>query len=238
MADPLLRLAGLKVQMGQTRILHGVDLDVAGGCLALVGRNGVGKSTLCHAVMGMARACEGSMFLRGEEVSACAPHEMERRGVAIVPQGRRLWPSLTVEQHLFLAEKSRTGRWTVPRVYEVFPRLAERRRSGASKLSGGEQQMLAFARALLRLPTLLILDEPSEGLSPLVVEQWVTLMQQLMAEDGMTLLLVEQNLGMALRVADRVAVMVSGRIEHEARVEVFAQDMAAQERYLGLAENQ
>ena len=234
MAESLLSLQGLQATLGHTRILHGVDLAMDGGCVAVVGRNGVGKSTLCRAVMGLVPKVEGHYHLRGLPVLGRAAYEMERLGVALVPQGRRNFPSLTVHEHLRLAEKSKTGAWTVDRVYASFPRLAERMRNGGTQLSGGEQQMLAIGRALLRNPALLILDEPSEGLSPLVVDQLSVLMQNLHRNEGMAVLLVEQNFRLAVAVADRVAVMVSGRIAHEASADEFAVDHAAHERFLGL----
>lgn len=234
MADAMLQLRGLCATLGNTRILHGVDLTLHSGCLAVVGRNGVGKSTLCRSVMGLVPQVGGQHRLRGVEVLGKPAHAMERLGVAIVPQGRRNFPSLSVHEHLRLAEKSKFGPWTVERVYETFPRLAERRRNGGTQLSGGEQQMLAIGRALLRNPTLLVLDEPSEGLSPLVVEQLRVLMLRLHKKEGVALLLVEQNFRLAVAVADRLAVMVSGRIVHEAAADQFAVDHAAQERFLGL----
>ncbi|MDR0226794.1 MAG: ABC transporter ATP-binding protein [Burkholderiaceae bacterium] len=234
MAEPVLRLSGLTASLGRTQILHGVDLSLERGCLAVVGRNGVGKTTLCRALMGLVPGAEGDYRVRGRQAAGLPAHCVERLGVAIVPQGRQCFASLTVHEHLRLAQKSSQGPWTVERVYQAFPRLAERRRNGGTQLSGGEQQMLAIGRALLRNPSLLLLDEPSEGLSPLVVEQLAALMCQLHREEGMALLLVEQNLRLAVQVADRVAVMVGGRLVHEAGAQEFAQDHAAHQRHLGL----
>ncbi|MCG2632480.1 ABC transporter ATP-binding protein [Bradyrhizobium sp. WYCCWR 13023] len=236
MPEPLLELRGLFATLGNTCILHGVDLTLASGCLAVVGRNGVGKSTLCRSIMGLVPDVTGRLRLAGQELLGRPPHEMEGQGVAIVPQGRRTFPSLTVHEHLRLAQKSKAKAWTIERVYQTFPRLAERRRNRGTQLSGGEQQMLAIGRALLRNPRLLILDEPSEGLSPLVVEQLSALMQQLYRSEGMTLLLVEQNFRVAVSVAERVAVMISGRIVHEDEASSFASDHEAHERFLGLGE--
>lgn len=236
MSEPLLELRGLVATLGSTCILHGVDLTLASGCLAVVGRNGVGKSTLCRSVMGLVSDVAGRLRLDGQDMLGRPAHEMERHGVAIVPQGRRTFPSLTVHEHLRLAEKSKAGAWTIERVYETFPRLAQRQRNRGTQLSGGEQQMLSIGRALLRNPRLLILDEPSEGLAPLVVEQLSALMQQLHRNEGMTLLLVEQNFRLAVAVAERVAIMVSGRIVHEDEAASFASDRDAHERFLGLGQ--
>jgi len=236
MAEALLEIHGLTATLGSTCILHGVDLTLASGCLAVVGRNGVGKSTLCHSVMGLVPQVAGRLRISGKDMLARPAHEMERQGVAIVPQGRRTFPSLTVHEHLRLAEKSRANAWTVERVYETFPRLAQRRRNRGTELSGGEQQMLVIGRALLRNPRLLILDEPSEGLSPLIVEHLGELMLRLHRSEGMTLLLVEQNFRLAVAVAERVAVMVAGRIVHSDTASRFASDRVAQERLLGLGQ--
>lgn len=234
MAEPVLRLRGLTATLGRTQILHGVDMTLESGCVAVVGRNGMGKTTLCRSLMGFVPGVQGEVLLEGQSVVGLPAHRMERAGVAIVPQGRHCFPSLTVHEHLRLAQKDPVGPWTIDRVYETFPRLAERRRNGGTQLSGGEQQMLAIGRALLRNPRLLLLDEPSEGLSPIVVEQLASLMCKLHREEGMALLLVEQNFQLAVRVANGVAVMVGGRIVHEANADAFAHDHEAHQRYLGL----
>ena len=185
----MLTVADLHVRFGQAHILQGVELSLAGAPLALVGRNGMGKTTLCQTLMGMVRAAQGSIRFDGEELTGRPPHAVARRGIALVPQGRRTFPSLSVDEHLRLVSQGRDAAWTIERVYETFPRLAERRGNGGTQLSGGEQQMLAIARALLLNPRLVIMDEPSEGLAPVIVEHLVQVLRQISAE-GMGLLLV------------------------------------------------
>jgi uncharacterized protein (UPF0261 family)/ABC-type branched-subunit amino acid transport system ATPase component len=202
--------------------------------LAVVGRNGMGKTTLCNAVTGLVRAA-GSVRLAGEQILGLAPNQITARGIGYVPQGRRVWPSLTVDEHLRLAEKSaRRGDWTVARVYELFPQLAERRSNGGSELSGGEQQMLAIGRALLFNPRLLVMDEPTEGLAPVIVERIAGTLTTLSGEAAISVLLVEQNLGVAIDVADTIAVMVNGRIARTMASAELAADRALQERLLGV----
>jgi branched-chain amino acid transport system ATP-binding protein len=210
----LLEVGGLVAGYGSGTVLRGVDLTVREGeVLAVVGRNGMGKTTLLRAVMGLVIRRAGSVRLSGADVSALGPTAVARAGAGYVPQGRRVFPTLTVDEHLQVAQ--RPGRWSPEAVYGLFPRLAERRRQGGGRLSGGEQQMLAVGRALCGNPTLLLLDEPSEGLAPTVVESVIDLVRLLRAE-GMGILLVEQDLNAALRAADRVAVLERGVIVHDA----------------------
>jgi uncharacterized protein (UPF0261 family)/ABC-type branched-subunit amino acid transport system ATPase component len=208
-----------------------VSLALDHGVLAVVGRNGMGKTTLCNAVTGLVRAA-GSVKLAGEEILGLAPNVITGKGVGYVPQGRRVWPSLSVDEHLRLAR--RRGPWTVERVYQTFPRLAERKANGGAALSGGEQQMLAIARALLANPTLLVMDEPTEGLAPIIVQQVVAMLKTLAAEDEISVLLVEQNLGVAIDVADTVDVMVNGRIARSMTSAELAADRELQQRLLGV----
>jgi ABC-type branched-subunit amino acid transport system ATPase component len=232
--EALLRIRDLDVYYGRAHALQGVSLSLDTGVLAVVGRNGMGKSTLCRAITGMVPA-RGSVSFAGRELLGLPPNEITRLGVAYVPQGRRVWRSLTVDETLRLAARTaRQGAWTVDRVYQVFPRLAERRANGGAQLSGGEQQMLAIARALLFNPRLLVMDEPTEGLAPVIVEQVATLLKSLAAERSMSVLLIEQNLGVALEVADEVAVMVNGRIAHQLPAAQLAADRELQQRLLGL----
>lgn len=231
----LLQVKGLEVQYGKSRILHGVGLELADRPLAVVGRNGMGKSTLCNAIMGMAPITAGSVRFDAGELVGQHSYQIARRGVALVPQGRRIFPSLTVEEHLRLVERPGVQKWTRERVYDVFPRLFERRRNAGAALSGGEQQMLAIARALLCNPRLLIMDEPTEGLAPLMVEQIVTTLKGMAQEGEIALLLIEQNLGVALEVADSVAVMVNGRIERILKASELAADRGLQQRFLGVS---
>lgn len=195
-----------------TRVLDGVDLAVEEGQVAvLLGRNGVGKTTLVHTLMGMLRG-SGSVRFDGRELLGRPIHQVARSGVALVPQGRRVFAPLTVDENLRLAAvHSRTGRWTPAAVYDLFPRLRERRRNWAGQLSGGEQEMLSIGRALVTNPRLLIMDEPSDGLAPSIVQVVGETITSLVGT-GTTVLLVEQNLSLALAVADRVAVMTKGRI--------------------------
>jgi ABC-type branched-subunit amino acid transport system ATPase component len=230
-----LKIDGLNVFYGQAHALQDISLTLNDGVLAIVGRNGMGKSTLCKAITGMVPA-NGSIMFRGQELIGRQPHEITNLGVAYVPQGRRVWRSLTVDETLKLASKTaRQGAWTIERVYQAFPRLAERRTNGGAQLSGGEQQMLAIGRALLFNPQLLVMDEPTEGLAPVIVEQVATLLKRLADERSMSVLLIEQNLGVALEVADRVAVMVNGRIATTLPATELAADKALQQRLLGVS---
>jgi branched-chain amino acid transport system ATP-binding protein len=229
-----LEIEDLHVSFGAAKILEGVSLTIDGAPLALVGRNGMGKSTLCHAVMGLVPADEGSVRFGGEDLLGLGPNRIARKGVALVPQGRRMFPSLSVHEHLLLVAKRGAQAWTIDRVYETFPRLAERRRNGGNELSGGEQQMLAISRALLMNPALVIMDEPSEGLAPVIVDHLVATLREI-ARDGMGVLLVEQNLRVATSVADTVAVMVTGRIATVMPAAELQNDRSAQQRYLGVS---
>jgi uncharacterized protein (UPF0261 family)/ABC-type branched-subunit amino acid transport system ATPase component len=219
------------VHYGRAHALQGVSLVLDHGVLAVVGRNGMGKTTLCNAVTGLTRA-SGSVKLAGEEILGLAPNVITGKGVGYVPQGRRVWPSLSVDEHLRLAR--RRGPWTVERVYQTFPRLAERKGNGGAELSGGEQQMLAIARALLFNPKLLVMDEPTEGLAPIVVQQVVAMLKALTTEGEISVLLIEQNLGVAIDVADIVDVMVNGRIARSMTAAELAADRELQQRLLGV----
>lgn len=234
MADPVLEISGLNVRYGQSHILQGVDLEVGAEPLSLIGRNGMGKSTLCNAITGLVPAFGGSIRLHGTELVGREPHQIARAGIGYVPQGRRVFPSLSVEEHLRMVAPRNGHGWTMKKIFELFPPLATRRRNGAMQLSGGEQQMLAIARALLLNPKLLIMDEPSEGLAPIVVEQLVGVLRDV-ARGGVGLLLVEQNLGVATSVADRIAIMVTGRIALETTSSEILADETAQRRYLGVS---
>jgi uncharacterized protein (UPF0261 family)/ABC-type branched-subunit amino acid transport system ATPase component len=223
----------LHVHYGRAHALQGVGFTLERGVTAIVGRNGMGKTTLCNAITGLVRA-SGSVKLAGEEILGRAPHEITRRGIGYVPQGRRVWPSLSVDETLRLVARERRE---TERIYAMFPRLAQRRAHGAAQLSGGEQQMLAIGRALLLRPRLLVMDEPTEGLAPLVVEQVTQSLRDLAGEGEIAVLLIEQNLGVAIDVADRVGVMVNGRIAHEMAAQALAADRALQERLLGVRAN-
>ncbi len=230
----MLTVRDLHVRFGQAHILQGVSLEVGAAPLAIVGRNGMGKTTLCQAVMGLVTASEGEVQLGGERLSGLPPFRIARRGVALVPQGRRTFPSLSVDEHLQLVSQGKGARWNIERIYETFPRLAERRRNGGTELSGGEQQMLAISRALLMNPKLVIMDEPSEGLAPVIVDHLIEVLRAL-RDDGMGLLLIEQNLRVATQVAEQVAIMVTGRIAAAMPAATLANDVELQRRYLGVS---
>ncbi len=232
----LLQARALEVQYGKSRILHGVTLDVGDQPLAVVGRNGMGKTTLCHAIMGMAPVTAGSVLFDGTEIAGRQPHQIASRGISLVPQGRRIFPSLTVDEHLRLVERRGSAvRWTRDRIYELFPRLLERRANYGAALSGGEQQMLAIGRALLCNPRLLIMDEPTEGLAPLMVDLIVRTLKTMLREGNISLLLIEQNLSVAVEVATSVAVMVNGRIDRILPSSELARDKQLQQRLLGVS---
>src|SRR5262245_25191103 len=235
-AKPILEIEGLHVYYGASHAIQGVSLTLQRGILSLVGRNGMGKSTLCNAIVGLRRAREGRIRVAGEEIIGRSPHEINRLGVGFVPQGRRVWPSLTVDETLNLASRrgSHGQAWDNERIYRIFPQLGDRRNSGGAELSGGEQQMLAIARALVGNPRLLIMDEPTEGLAPLIVEEVTQLLTTLTEEEGLSVLLVEQNIGVATRVSDDVAIMVNGRIARLLSSHELAGDLALQRRLLGV----
>jgi len=238
-SEHLLEVDNLNVYYGPAHILQGVTLRVSVEPLALLGRNGMGKTTLCQALMGLVPAASGSVRFDGIDLTGRKPYSIANRGIGYVPQGRRIFPSLSVHEHLRLVPSSRgpaigSSPWTVDRVYDLFPRLKERRRNGASALSGGEQQMLAIGRALLTNPRLLIMDEPSEGLAPVIVEQLLDTLRHLSAE-GLTILIVEQKLAVATAIAERLAIMVSGKIALETTSSAFTNDVDAQRRYLGVS---
>jgi branched-chain amino acid transport system ATP-binding protein len=208
-----------------------------GEIVALLGRNGVGKTTLMNTIMGLVRARAGSIRLGGRDLTRESPHEIARAGIAIVPQGRRIFADLTVNQNLRLgtrASADRDARWGLDEIYDLLPRLCERRRHRGDQLSGGEQQMVAIGRALLANPKLLLFDEPSEGLAPLLVDRVKETIAGL-REHGLSAILVEQNLHVAVALADRVAIMSKGEIVHRATVAEFRRDRATAQALLGVA---
>jgi len=234
---PTLAVESLNAYYVSAHILHGVGFELGDESVAIVGRNGMGKTTLCAAIMGLMPSLKGSVrgsvrFL-GEEIVGRAPNKIATLGIGYVPQGRRLFPSLTVDEHLRMIAGRSNGGWTPDRVYELFPRLAQRRRNGGAQLSGGEQQMLAIGRALLTNPKLLIMDEPSEGLAPAIIENLIEVFRQLEA-GGLRILLIEQNLGVATSLAKRQLIMVGGEIATETTADKLAGDADMQRRYLGV----
>src|SRR3977135_1779987 len=233
-AAPILEVRGLDVYYGRSHALQGVDLTLDSGVLSVVGRNGMGKTTLCKTIMGLARATGGSVLMRGEDLLSLQPAQVARLGVGYVPQGRRLWRSLTVDEHLrMIAGKRRRG-WTAERIYDTFPGLAERKSHGGAQLSGGEQQMLAIARALVTNPRLLIMDEPTEGLAPVIVAQVEEILVRLGEEGDIAVVVVEQNIGVATAVSKNVAIMVNGRVNRLIESARLASDRDLQQRLLGV----
>ena len=223
----------LHAYYGETHVLRGVSMELRKGeVLALLGRNGVGKTTLVRSVAGLMPQRRGAVYVKGQNVIAWHPHRIARWGVAVVPQGRWVFPSLTVEENLRVVA-SRRGPWTPERIYELFPRLRERRGHLGRHLSGGEQQMLAIARALVMNPDLLIMDEPSEGLAPILVRSLRDTLLRL-RDAGLSVLLVEQNLSLALAVADRVLVMSRGAIQFEGTPAELESNLEIMSRYLGI----
>jgi branched-chain amino acid transport system ATP-binding protein len=238
MSDALLTVERLDAFYGRAQILEEVSFEMGVEAVSVIGRNGMGKTTLCNALMGLMPIARGSVRFRGQELLGKPSYRIAAAGLGYVPQGRRLFQSLSTDEHLRMIRASRGGedgrrRWRVKDVYELFPRLADRRRISATQLSGGEQQMLAIGRALLTNPSLLIMDEPSEGLAPTIVESVIATVRSLV-DDGMAVLLVEQNLGVATEVAERQLVMVAGRIAAETTAEQLTNDPEAQRRYLGV----
>ena len=235
--SPILEISNLDIFYGKAHAVQGVSLTLQKGVLGVVGKNGMGKTSLCNAITGLVPA-RGSIKLAGEEILGLPPHAITSKGIGYVPQGRRVWPSLSVDEHLRLAAKSvRDGEWTVDRIYQLFPRLGERKNNGGSQLSGGEQQMLAIGRALLFNPRLLVMDEPTEGLAPVIVEHVAETLKTLASEGNISVLLIEQNLGVAVDVADNVAVMVNGRIARTLPARELAANVNLQHQLLGVRQS-
>lgn len=233
----MLEVRDLHSYYGDAHVLHGASLHVADGeVVALLGRNGMGKTTLISSIMRLKQPSvrQGSITWHGEELVALPSYEVARRRIALVPQGRRLFPSLTVLEHLTMIKPLHsTQGWTVERIFEVFPRLAERRHHRGGQLSGGERQMLAIGRALVIDPVLMLLDEPSEGLAPMMVQQLEGTIAKLKAA-GLGILLVEQNFYSAMAVADRVYIMETGKVVHEAAASRVLEEQESLMRYLGV----
>jgi branched-chain amino acid transport system ATP-binding protein len=233
MSEPLLVVEDVHGYYGTAHVLEGVSFSMGAEPVALIGRNGMGKSTLCAALVGLLPSATGSVRLAGQELLGRPAYKIAGAGIGFVPQGRRLFQSLSVDEHLEIVGAKSKAAWTPKRVYELFPRLAERKNVSGTSLSGGEQQMLAIGRALLTNPTVLVMDEPSEGLAPTIVEGLIQTMKDLAAE-GMGLLVVEQNLGVATALAERQLIMVTGQIATETTAAELVADPAAQRRYLGV----
>ncbi len=231
----MLTLKGLNTHYGVSHILQGVDLDLPKGRIAAVlGRNGVGKTTTVKTIMGLVPASGGSITVDGQAITGWAPHRVARAGVAYVPEGRLIFPDLSVIENIKVAERNPAKAWPLSRLLELFPSLRERQANRGSQLSGGEQQMLAIARALVSDPKVLLLDEPSQGLAPLVVRELARIIR-LLREAGVTILLIEQNMKLAEAVADELHIMVKGRVVYSADPQRFrAEEESIRTRYLTL----
>jgi branched-chain amino acid transport system ATP-binding protein len=231
--DSLLELTGVRAGYGDAVVLDDVSLEVPrNGSLAVLGRNGVGKSTLLLTIMGYTRLHHGQILLAGKDIGALPPHRRAQLGIGWVAQEREVFPSLSVEENLTVA--ARPGRWGLEAVYELFPRLKERRINMGNQLSGGEQQMLAIARALMTNPALLLLDEPLEGLAPIIIEAISQAFKRLIADKSLAILLVEQHTDIALELTQDAVLIERGRIAHRARSADLARDEATLERLVGL----
>ena len=234
MPDAMLAVAEVHTYYGGSHVLHGVSLDVQPGeIVAILGRNGMGKTTLIRSVIGFTPPRHGRVRFRGDDVTGWAPFRRVERGMALVPQGRRVFGSLTVRENLDVA-RAGAGRWDREGVYGLFPRLRERAPNRASKLSGGEQQMLAIGRALMSNPALLLMDEPTEGLAPLLVREVGRVIAEL-KRAGLSILLVEQNLPLALAVANRIHILSRGQIVHSSTPAELMASEDVKSRYLGVA---
>ena len=231
----MLEVEDIHTNYGESYVLQGVSVRVGRGeVVAVLGRNGVGKTTLIRSIVGFTPPRRGRILLRGEDITRLPAHEIARRGVGLVPQGRRIFPSLAVGEHLEIGERAGNGSgWSFTRVLDLFPRLRERLRNRGNKLSGGEQQMLACGRALVGNPDILLMDEPSEGLAPILVRELGRILARLKT-GGASILLVEQNLAFALRLADRVYLMSKGKIVHESRPDELLRNEEIKARYLGV----
>jgi branched-chain amino acid transport system ATP-binding protein len=231
----MLKIAGLNAHYGLSHVLHGVDLTLEKGRIAAVlGRNGVGKTTTVKAIMGLVPASAGSVEVAGTDIARWPPHKVARAGVAYVPEGRLIFPDLTVTENIRIAERKPAVAWPLERLLELFPSLDQRQTNRGSQLSGGEQQMLAIARALVSDPQVLLLDEPSQGLAPLVVRELARIIS-LLRDAGVTILLIEQNMRLAEVVADELHIMVKGRIVYSADPQRFREEQAAvRTRYLSV----
>ena len=237
MSESLLSIKNLNSYYGKAHILQGVSININPlERVAILGRNGMGKSTLIKSILGLSGIRrDGNIYFNGENIIEKKTYEIARRSISYVPQGRQLFSSLSVEEHLTMAYKPVKGGdgWTPKMVFDIFPEIRERKKVSGTKISGGEQQILAIGRALVTNSSLILMDEPSEGISTLVIERILGICRQL-TEQGTSLLLVEQNLGLALSVAQKVYILVNGRIVHETSSEEFKVDNESQHNYLGI----
>lgn len=230
-----LEVKDLHTYYGDSHVLQGCSLTVGEECVAVLGRNGMGKTTLLRSIIGLTPPRVGSIRWQNQEIAGWKPFAIASHGIGFVPQGRRLFPSLTVEEHLTLTYR-KTGSssdWTPRKVYDLFPELAGRRRLSGARLSGGEQQMLAIGRALVTNPRLILLDEPSEGLSPVAVDRVVEACRQLRSQ-GISILLVEQNIHVAAALAERIYILLSGMTVYESVAAEFLENLELRQKYLGV----
>ena len=238
MSRPLLEIEDLRAGYGDAVVLDGISLSVPeNGSLAVLGRNGVGKTTLLLSLMGYTRIGRGRIVWRGRDFTALAPHARARAGLGWVAQEREIFASLSVEANLTVAARpaaSRSGSWDLKAVYDLFPRLAERRANKGNQLSGGEQQMLAIARALMTNPSLLLLDEPLEGLAPIIVDELLAVLARVVATEGLSAIVVEQKAAKILGCTDRAVIMDRGRIVHMSESAALAADAQALATHLGV----
>ena len=233
MVDVALALDKVSAGYGETVVLENIDLTLAPGeTLSIIGRNGVGKSTLLATIMGHTNLHGGTIRLHGNDISQLATYRRVTAGLGLVPQEREIFPSLTVRENLAVA--ARPGAWTIDKVFEMFPRLSERTDNRGNQLSGGEQQMLAIGRALIGNPTVLLMDEPSEGLAPVIVEELARAVKRLTSETDLALILVEQNSRLALDIAPRAVVMDRGQIVYDGDSKTLREDPAKLEQFIGV----
>jgi len=233
LAEPLLKLENVTAGYGNAVVLHGISLELPEhGSLAVLGRNGVGKSTLLLTIMGFTQLRGGKVAWRGGDISRMAPHRRASNGIGWVAQEREIFPSLTIDDNLTVA--ARPGPWNLASVFKLFPRLSERRRNMGNQLSGGEQQMLAMARALMTNPALLLLDEPFEGLAPVIVDEMTVAMKLMLADRSIAIILVEQHTEIALELTADAIVLERGAVAHRAASADLAKDIATLERLVGL----
>ncbi len=233
MAEALLELDNVRSGYGEAVVLDGVSLSLpASGSLAVLGRNGVGKTTLLLTIMGIVAVSRGTISFEGSDVTGLQPHKRARLGLGWVPQEREVFPSLTVEENLTVA--ARPGSWSLDTIYGLFPRLKERRGNMGNQLSGGEQQMLTIARTLMTNPKVLLLDEPLEGLAPIIVEELTAAIRRMSQDEGIALILVEQHADVALQLTDQAIIIERGAIAHRAASAALLDDRETLDRYIGL----